>query len=288
MRKRIISYLIILAGLGFILLPHLNAQGKAVEVIWTAMPVAIDGNNQEWTEIPVTTDKKLAVDYAFSHDGRNLYILFIFNDPKFLSTINDTGMVIYFSPANKKSKDFGLKFVRKTVGGEELAALMEKRGTPLDDEQKAQLAAKPQARYLFYEADIIGKKGEVIAPHNQEGIDAPGFRVGRSGKSIVYEFRVPLAAQNVYTAGIGFQPGQSLRIGFEWGGMTPQMRQAMMARMASESSLARASETSLDRTISGADDISGLGSSGGGGPRLGSTPKKYSFWVDVKLSAEQK
>lgn len=288
MKKIAGSSFLMVAILSLLLTANSSGQQKVIEAIWAPEPVSIDGNRQEWTEAPLTTDSKLAIDYAFRHDGQNLYILFIFNDPKFLSTINDTGMTIYFSPANKKSKDFGLRFVRRNVTGEELIALMEKQRTPLTEEQKAKLRENPRARYFFYEAVVVGKKGEIYPPHDQQGVAPPSFRIGRSGKSVVYEFRVPLVPSTTYVAGIGFQPGQALRIGFEWGGMTQEMRRAMMARMAEQGTTARATESSLERTISGEEDeTSMMMGGGGGGPRLGSTPKKYSFWVDVKLSSRQ-
>lgn len=287
MKKRADSSYLIVVIFTLLLTTHLLGQQKIIEAIWAPEPVSIDGNRDEWTEPPLVTDNKLAIDYAFRHDGQNLYILFIFNDPKFLSTINDTGMTIYFSPANKKSKDFGIRFTRKNVTGEELIALMEKQKTQLTEEQKAKLRENPKARYLFYEAMVVGKKGEIYPPHDQEGVAPPSFRVGRSGKSIIYEFRVPMVSPTTYVAGIGFQPGQMLRIGFEWGGMTQEMRRAMMARMAEQGTTARATESSLERTISGEEDETSMMMGGGGGPRLGSTPKKYSFWVDVKLSQGQ-
>lgn len=276
-----------LAIFGFVLILNLPGQQKGVEAVWAPTPVSIDGHRDEWTEVSLVTEKNLAIDYAFRHDGQNLYILFIFNDPKFLSTINATGMTIYFSPANKKSKDFGLRFIPKNLSGEEMIALMEKLKTELSEEQKAKLLANPKARYLFYEAMVVGKKGEIFPPHDQEGVAPPIFRFGRSGNSVIYEFRVPMAPQSTYVAGIGFQPGQALRVGFEWGGMTQEMRKAMMARMAEQGTQARATDTSLERTLSGDEGDASLMMSGGGGAPLRSTPKKYSFWVDLKITQNQ-
>ncbi|MGQ9471307.1 MAG: hypothetical protein ACUVR0_06410 [Candidatus Aminicenantales bacterium] len=286
MKKRELS-LIIFCGLSLFLLPGLHGQQNIIEAVFSPLAVTLDGNQQDWTDASLTNYKNADVDYAFRHDGQNLYILFIFNEPKFLSTIEATGMTIYFSPAGKKNKDFGLKFIRKNVSGEELIALMEKQGTPPTEEQKAQLLAKPQARYLFYETDIVSKKGEAIAPHDQQEVQPPAFRAGRSGKRVVYEFRVPLASPSTYSAGIGYQPGQALRVGFEWGGMTPEMRKAMMARMAAEGTTARASDSSFEQTIRGGEEGEGMMMGGGPSPRLGSNPKKYSFWVDLKLGVNQ-
>lgn len=288
MKKLSGYYFLGLAYFGFVLILNLSGQQKVVEALWAPTPVLIDGQRDEWAEASLGTEKNLAIDYAFRHDGQNLYILFVFNDPKFLSTINSTGLTIYFSPANKKSKDFGLRFLPKNVTGEEMIALMEKLETELPEEQKAKLLANPKARYLFYEVMVVGKKGEIYPPQSQEGVVPPNFRVGRSGKSVIYEFRVPMAPSSTYIAGIGFQPGQAYRVGFEWGGMTKEMRNAMMARLAEQGTQARATDTSLERTLSGGEgDETLMMSGGGGGAPLRSAPKKYSFWVDVKISQTQ-
>lgn len=287
MKKLSSCCLLGLALFSFVLTLNLSGQQKGIEAVWAPMPVSIDGHKDEWAEASLGSEKNLAIDYAFCHDGQNLYILIVFNDPKFLSTINETGMTIYFSPANKKSKDFGLRFIPKNLTGEEMIALMEKLKTELSEEQKAKLRENPKARYIFYEAMVVGKKGEIFPPHGQEGVAPPIFRFGRSGKSVIYEFRVPMAPQSSYVAGIGFQPGQNLRVGFEWGGMTQEMRKAMMARMAEQGTQARATDTSLERTLSGGEGDESLMMSGGGGVPLRSAPKKYSFWVDLKITQNQ-
>jgi len=75
---------------------------------------------------------------------------------------------------------------------------------------------------------------------------------------------------------------QLANINFEWGGMTEEMRKAMQARTRGE----------LGRGISGE---SGAGTvivpetESGGAPGGASmaVPKKYSFWVGVKLSQRE-
>lgn len=81
-------------------------------------------------------EKSVSVDYAFCNDGRNLCVLFMFKDPKFLSSIDATGITIYANTSGKKDKDSGIRFLKKVLTAEELIAWMESQGSTLPEEKK--------------------------------------------------------------------------------------------------------------------------------------------------------
>src|SRR4030067_363812 len=99
-----------------------------VQSIWTASPPQIDGQGEEWVEDAVAFEKSVGVDYAFRNDGRSVYVLFIFKNPKFLSSIDMTGITLYAGTSRKKRKDWGVRFVKKTVNGAQLSEYMDKGG----------------------------------------------------------------------------------------------------------------------------------------------------------------
>jgi hypothetical protein len=242
-----------------------------VQSTWTASPPQIDGQSEEWQGDAMAFEKSVGVDYAFRNDGRNLYVLFIFKEPKFLSSIDMTGITLYANTLGKKDKDWGVRFVKKTVNGEQLIDYMEKMGQPLTEERKLELKNKPQ--FIIFAATAVNKKGEDIFPAGPiQEIDLPGFRIGRQQNLVLYEFRIPLASREVHPAGIGTEPGEDIKIGFEWGGMTKEMKETMRGQT-------RGTGTGSDmakETATGTYE--GSLSTGPGGP------KKYSFWVDVKLA----
>jgi hypothetical protein len=240
---------------------------------WTASPLQIDGQSGDWVGDAVTSEKGVGVDYAFRNDGRDLYVLFIFKNPKFLSSIDMTGITIYASTSGKKDKDWGVRFLKKTVTGEQLIEYMEKMGQPLAEARKQEIKGRPQL--ILFTATAVNKKGEEIFPAGLvQDLDLPGFRIGRGENSVVYEFRIPLVSREVHPAGIGAEPGKDIKIGFEWGGLTQEMREAMRGRP-------RGTETGADANR----DEQTTGSYMGSPPSVGPAgPKKYSFWVDVKLA----
>ena len=249
---------------------------NTIQSTWTASPPQIDGQSEEWVEDAMTFEKSVGVDYAFRNDGRDLYVLFIFKNPKFLSSIDMTGITIYASTSGKKDKDWGVKFLKKTVTGEQLIEYMDKMGQPLTEERRQEIKDRPQL--ILFTATAVNKKGEEIFPAGPvQDIDLPGFRVGRQENMVLYEFRIPLVSRDVHPAGIGTEPGKDIKIGFEWGGLTKEMREAMRGQ-------ARGTETGADANR----DEQTTGSYMGPPPSVGPAgPKKYSFWVDVKLAQAQ-
>jgi hypothetical protein len=259
------------AALLLVFTPIVFPADGVIQSTWTATPPQVDGQNGDWTGDAVSTEKGIGVDYAFRNDGRDLYVLLMFKNPKSLSSIDMTGITLYASTAGKKEKDWGVRFVKRTVSGEQLIEYMEKMGQPLVEERKQEFKDKPQL--VLFTATAVNKKGEEIFPPGPvQDIDLPGFRTGNVEGTVLYEIRIPLASREVHPAGIGAQPGSGLKIGFEWGGMTKEMRDAMRGRE-------RGTRTGADMTKeSTTGSYEGSPSAGPAGPR------KYSFWVDLKLA----
>ncbi len=250
---------------------------EIVQSIWTAAPLQIDGQIEDWAGAAVTSEKGAGVDYAFRNDGRDLYVLLIFKNPKFLSSIDKTGVTIYASTSGKKDKDMGVRFIKKIVSGAQLIEYMEKMGQPLAEERKLQLKDAPQV--VLFTGTALNKKGEeVFPPGPVPDIDLPGFRYGQQENTIIYEFRIPLVARDVHPTGIGAEPGKDLKIGFEWGGLTKEMKEAMKGQARGTSIGADANR---DEQTTGTNILDSPISTGPSGP------KKHSFWADVKLAQAQ-
>ncbi len=249
---------------------------EAVPSTWTATPLKIDGQTEDWTGAALTAEKGLGVDYAFRNDGRDLYVLLIFKNPKSLSSIDMTGLTLYASTTGKKDKDWGVRFIKKAVSGAQLIEYMEKMGQPLTEEKKTEIQDKPQL--VLFTATAVNKKGEEIFPSGPvQNFNLPGFRTARQEDAVLYEFRVPLVSRDVHPTGVAAEPGKDIKIGFEWGGLTKEMKEAMRGQD-------RGTRTGADANQDEVTTGTYMGSPPSTGP---AGPKKYSFWVDVKLAQLQ-
>ncbi len=219
------------------------------------------------------------------NDGKNLYLLFVFNDVLSLTTLEYTGMKVFFNTEGKKSKDLGILFTRKAMPTETVIAQFEKMGQALTEEQKAELRKQPN-QIVFVE-ESIDKKKEPSPSDPAVKTDAPAYRAASkaAGKQrVMYcEFRIPLSRVNE-PRGIGTEPGQSIKLGFEWGGVTNEIMKIIMADRAAGGVTARQGASAMS-----VSDSSGDGSGAGADfaafnrdPRF----KKHSFWIDLKLAAQ--
>ena len=242
------------------------AGGETAKSAWAASPPKIDGKADAWTGTALSVWDKGDVHYAFRNDADKLYILLVFKNRKFLSTIGETGITLFFCPAGKKDKDYAIHFVRRQVPTDEAIALIE-REKPLSDEDKAQLRAKPA--YAIYDHQVQNKKAKAKAAPAANEYQPAHFRFSPDQTSMVYEFAIMLRRGHELAAGVGAAPGELVTVGFEWGGAT----EAQLKRAVRGSDTGIANENTLSSSI---DRMSGS--------RGVSLPPKYSFWTSVELA----
>jgi hypothetical protein len=282
------SKIISIFYLGFLVLalcvPGMAKKKKVevVESLWAPALVKIDGWNTEWDEGALNSEGKVALDYAFMNDAKNLYILFIFKNPRFLSTIDLTGMKMFFSPEGKKEEDRGIRFVARKFSADGYIALMEKEIGPAPEDKKKTIRTNPA--YIIFGHEMIskGKPGEYK-------MTGALFRSRRDKKTFIYEFSIPFKKLLELAPEIGAEPGKSMDVDFKWGGTTEEINRALASRIgdgaaSAAGGAAAAGGLTSERRTEGAY----LGGVENSGSRLEQMrrmqPKKYSFQVSVKLA----
>ena len=279
-------------GVGFALLLFVGgmglagpslAQGQAVNSSWVDIPVGIDGLNKDWQDVPLLTDKKSKAEYAFQNDGENLYILFVFKERTSLSTLEVTGMNIYYTLDGKKKKGDGLHFAKRQVTASELVASLESKGEVLTEERRAKILSQPG--YIMYDGELVKPPKKASLDPLPGHVDLPTFRGQSQQKVFYYEFRIPLE-RFAQIGGLGAKPGQNVTLGFEWGGMTKEMIAKQMTQSAESSTRASGRGTSIESALKEGDESVDMAGGGGGGIRRNPLAVKHSFWVSVKLAGE--
>jgi len=256
-----------------------TAKNTAVTSKWTNVPIKIDGSTYDWAGNSFTFEKKAQIDYAFRNDSDYVYILFIFKDPKYLSSIRASGMTIYFNTEGKNKQDHGITFLSKRIPADQFIALIEQDQGPMSEERKTQMLKTPYYNIQNYK--IINEKSKSFSPDTESSeIKNAVFRIASQEKTVVYEFAIPLEKQSDLDPGIGTEAGKSIKIGFEWGGMTKEMREARMKQLGEQSTRTTATKAGefTDERSGGRASSSSMAS------MRRRIPKKYSFWVDLQLA----
>ncbi len=230
----------------------------------------------------LASNADFGVQYALRNDANFLYCLFVFNDIKFLSSVEQSGLAFWINPEGKKKQIHGFRFYRKQLTGPELIQSMEKSGTPVSEERKKEILAKPQ--YMLYVCDVLDKKGNVV-PH--PGTGSGTYRVTKSQKGMAFECVVPLALLNDPAAPAPLDLSKPFLLGFEWGGSTEEMKKQAANRLGEQGAQAQSRATSVESGISDQGGGSGANQSFGLSQMRRSIPKKYEFWVSTQLAAKQ-
>ncbi len=252
------------------------SKEKEVKSFWAASSVKIDGFKDDWAEVAFADEKKVKIDYAFKNDAENLYVLYIFKDPKYLSSISFTGITLWFNSEGKKKKNYGIKFIQKQISADALISRTEKEKGPLPEDKKKEIRNNPF--YLINDTEIVNKKSKSRSqPSESSEIKPAVFRVMKQQNLLVFEFAIPLKRMVEQASEVEIEPGKRVKVGFEWGGMTEEMRAEVKRRSAA---LERTRSSSSDP----ADNRAGAGVGSSVPMGLLSGPKKYSFWVDVQLA----
>lgn len=284
-KKTVISVLVMLA----LTLIGFSAE-KMIQSSWTVQSVKIDGLSQEWSDIDLILDKKTKVNYAFKNDGEYLYALFKFNDPSALSSIQTTGMRLWFNLEGKNKKNYGVRLITKQVTADEYIAIIENMQGPLPEKDKNEIRVNPL--YVINQSEVINKKGEPVpqTPGAEKSLPIK-FQVVTQENIVSYEMAVPLKRTTDSSPGIGTEPGNILKVAFEWGGVTKEMREAWMKNRGASGgggSPGKISQESGGKgggaSSSGAIRSQGIGSLAALNQRM----KQYSFWVNVQLAQKTK
>ena len=267
-----------------LIIPAAAKDKKPVESRAVTSPIQVDGNGTEWPADALLLEKDVNVNYSFQNDASNLYVFFQFNEAKYMSSVEATGLTLWVNNDGKEKKTHGLHFYRKAVAAAELIKILEGEGQTLTDDKKKEFLARPS--YSVWACDVLNKKGEVV-PH--PGVTGGTFRATKTPKTLVYELVVPVALLSDPNADKKWDPSKLLKIGFEWGGMTEEMRKAQAGNLGDQSVRTSERGTDLATQISGGEgrEFSAPGGSLSQMRGLASKYKKLDFWLDLKVFQNQ-
>jgi hypothetical protein len=265
------------------------AKDKPVGSMWVATPPSIDGMNTEWGNVSLSTYKKAKIEYAFMNDAENLYVLFIFKDPKFLSSISWTGLTVWISPQGAKEKDLGIRLMKKQISADDYIAILEKQvGETMPEEKKEQI--RQNKSYWLFDQGLINKNA---ADYSEDApmpkFNGALFKINVLQKTIIYELAISFSKLAEVAPEIGAEPGKSLSLNFEWGGASKEYKEALASGMAQRDTSARAGSAtgglaSERGTSQGLGDVERSRSNLARMRSQLQKVKKYGFWVAVNLA----
>lgn len=252
------------------------SETKEILSIWPASPLKINGSDEEWAKEAICIEKKIKVNYAFQNDENNLYVLFKFNDISYLSSIDKTGMTIWFNTERKKKKDCGIVFLKKKVQTETFLSLLRQQRGAISEEDKEKLIKNPY--HFIYLIQVINKKASSSETVESKESPRAFFMSASTKEEVVYEFVIPLKSEGDFAADRGIKPGQIIKVGFEWGGLTEEMKAERIKKIQEKAEQQGVPEARIEGDLRRERVLDTDFN------KSSSDFKKYVFWVDVRLA----
>jgi hypothetical protein len=202
-----------------VLLIAAGCNAKKVESLPLNHAIKIDGNFDDWKDVPIDTYDDNQVGMSICNDDENLYILFRFQNHDWARVIRRTGLTLWIDQKGGKDKVFGINYNGGPSQEEIMANLpdeVKQRMENMSEEQRARMEARMRARPVRLE--VIDNRAEQVWPldsMNKYGLEVKyGFVDG----FYTYEARIPLKIISADFYGIEIKPGQEIALGAEWGG----------------------------------------------------------------------
>jgi len=267
----------VLSALAFFISAPVFTEVLSVESQRTFSPIKIDGRGDDWPPASPALEAKAGAELRFLNDGRNLYVLLAVKKSEAMKSAESTGITIFHGALRGKKPGSGVFFLARDVSAEDIIKWRESQGALLTDNEKAEI--RKSARQPLFLAFAVGAKGSMYGPivRHQIDTDPPDFAVLRGAGEATYEFRIPLAPPESVPGGIGAEPGQTIRLSFDWGGAVQDSLSTKGSQATPNSKSGYMSGTGRTWGQEFLDTFDSMSR-----PSIGTG--KYSFAVDVKLA----
>ncbi len=201
----------------------ISCKPPEIPCSWCPDPILIDGQRDEWRNIPFSYFEKENIVLAMCNDSNNLYIMYSFNDPRWARIITISGLTLWLDAGGKKNKDFGIRFYGGPIP-DSLVLSGDRFFEMMPSEQM------DKRRNRGSELTIIDKKQnqEYTVPIN--GSSGPSVGFGTFNDIFTYEFAIPLENKDSAQTGIKAGPRDKIALGAEWGGFDRKDMRNKMGR----------------------------------------------------------
>ena len=197
-----------------------SCKTEEVTCSWASSAPTPDGQTADWSGVSTTYFHEEEVVLGLCSDADKLHILFRFRDPAWARAISMGGLNIWLDADGGKSKNLGIR-CKGMPSMEEIRALdgsdrgsADDRMSPDMIEMQSRQRRGDQRPFVFVDQENILN---VEIPVDGSKGPAAGFAMDQS--FFTYEFSIPLKESVARYYGLNCEPGRTISIGAEWGGM---------------------------------------------------------------------
>lgn len=272
------KHIFVLSILSFIFIIFIGCSEQKAQSYWLNKTISVDGNGEDWKDIPLTYNEDLMLVYGFANNDTSLNLLIRFRDPGLVHKLSRRGMTLWFNENNEKERIFGIHYIDKSVRSPQ-PGMEGDSGKNLAPNQRSsykQQTFVPTGTFSLVQRDSISGGIDIKNVRGLEG--AAGYENGL----YCFEFRVNLneSEKTIHSISV---PGDG------------KIKACLEISPMSEEEKERMKEMSAQQGGRGSHDggMKGGGRGGHGGGRGGSRMQALNtdgdeIWITVILAGKNK
>ena len=265
------------------LLLAVGCAHEPVKSRWIGSDLSVDGRGGDWSTVALHYHDKMKLSYGIVNDQNCLYVMIIVRDRHTERMINHRGLTVWFEADGGREKDFGIRYAGGKHSFRTFSGIAEEGRSPMHDPgmmRPPEPPPEPKGTFSL----LTGRDTPRIIPEGgMQGVQAAAEK---KGGVTCFELEIPLSCD----PGRGFafcaMPGSKVEVGFEIEAVSPEEREAIMAKMKKA-----AGRRGGGGGRGGGGMRGGMGSKGppggmpdGGRQALMKTLDAQEFWVEVTLA----
>lgn len=194
-----------------------DTEYAPVKGIWQQQKVIADGSSKEWNKTNISLELGSKVNYEFTNDDTNLYVLITTTDHTSQTKILRAGMSVYIDPAARQKQTVAINFPLGSGDaqgmGEGPRTTAEQQGQPGDKPDLQQLRAKAliNANQYTLSGFSKGSGGYGINEENAAGVSVK-INIDSAGE-MIYEAVIPM--KSLMQRGYTVKTGTPVSVGFK-------------------------------------------------------------------------
>jgi len=193
-----------------------GCNGREIESQWAAGAITIDGDMSEWPDSTRTYLKKEKALVGISNDGENLYLLFRFGEPAWLTAMAMGDLTVWVNTSGKRTRDLGFRY----SGGVDPSTTMRVPGgressggrMPTGRDRTGQ---RPGGNRAIEPPTLNVIRGDAVISISINGAVGPAAHSSMLDRIFTLELKIPLSAGTGDWYGIDIGPGEMVMLGFE-------------------------------------------------------------------------
>ncbi len=246
--------------------------------------ITVDGDIEDWENVPTLYLEESLRVVALSHDDTSLYVMFRFGDSRLAESLMRRGVILWVNgDGKKKNKNdaFGVRY----AGSQQIADGLQNQGSASGHEFRANRSSdgeewRPPQDLMAMRAEpgelVVIRDGvkDVITDTDPSRFHAASTQIDGV---YAYELRLPIDEIGGRVAETPTSEPRELAIGIQIGGLTEAEKELMQTAMQEKRNSmggsggmgGRSSGGGGGRSSGGMGGKGGMGGSGGGGSRAG-------------------